>query len=96
MNQSSEEASNRAAQVDNIFLELANTLVADFDIIDSLTILATRCVETLDIAAAGVMLADSGGQLHVIAASSEQVRLIELFEFQNHEGPAPKPSQPVL
>jgi hypothetical protein len=87
MNQPSDEASDREAQVLNIFLELADTLVADFDIIDSLTALATRCVETLDIAATGVLLADGNGQLRVIAASSEQARLLELFQLQNNEGP---------
>jgi GAF domain-containing protein len=87
MNHPTDEASDREAQVLNIFLELADTLVADFDIIDSLTVLAKRCVETLDIAAAGVLLADADGELHVIAASSEQARLLELFQLQNDEGP---------
>jgi GAF domain-containing protein len=87
MNQSSEESSNREAQVVNIFLELADTLVADFDIVDSLTVLTTRCVEALDVTATGIMLAGSDGQIHVITASSEQARLIELFQLQNDEGP---------
>jgi GAF domain-containing protein len=77
----------RESQVIQTFLELADTLVADFDIIDSLTIPATRCVEILDAAATGILLADTNGQLRVIGASNEQARLLELFQLQNDEGP---------
>ena len=78
---------NRELAVIETFLELADTLVADFDIIDSLTVLAARCVEILDTAATGILLADAEGHLRVIAASSEQARLLELFQLQNDEGP---------
>lgn len=77
----------REAQIVRAFVELADTLVADFDIIDSLTVLARRCVELLDTAATGILLADSDGHLRVIAASSEQARLLELFQIQTDEGP---------
>lgn len=77
----------RESQVIRTFLELADTLVADFDIIDSLTALAGRCVEILDAAATGILLTDAEGRLRVIAASSEQARLLELFQLQNDEGP---------
>lgn len=87
MNRPPEATSIREAQIVETFLELADTLVADFDIIDSLTVLTARCVEILDTAATGILLADSDGQLHVIAASSEQARLLELFQLQNDEGP---------
>jgi GAF domain-containing protein len=87
MNSPSTNAAARETLVIQTFLELADTLVADFDIIDSLTILATRCVEILDAAASGILLADADGQLRVIAASGEQARLLELFQLQNEEGP---------
>ena len=87
MNQPTNTEPPRESQIVRIFLELADTLVADFDIIDSLTGLTTRCVEILDIAAVGILLADADGLLRVIAASSEQARLIELFQIQNDEGP---------
>jgi GAF domain-containing protein len=77
----------REAQIVRTFLELADTLIPDFDIIDSLTALTARCVEILDTAAIGILLADADGDLHVIAASSEQARLLELFQLQNDEGP---------
>lgn len=77
----------REAQIVRTFLELADTLVADFDIIELLTSLAMRCVEILDTAATGILLADGDGHLRVIAASSEQARLLEIFQVQIDEGP---------
>jgi len=69
------------------FVDLADTLVADFDVIDFLHTLATRSVDLLDADAAGIMLADQHGGLHVMASSAEEARLLELYELQNNEGP---------
>ncbi len=68
-------------------MELADTLVADFDVVELLTRLADRGVEALDVAAAGLMVAGPGGDLRVMASSSEAMRLLELFELQSKEGP---------
>jgi transcriptional regulator with GAF, ATPase, and Fis domain len=69
------------------FVELADNLVADFDLIDFLRLLTDRCVAVLGVSAAGVLLADRNGELRVMAASSEEARLLELFQLQNDEGP---------
>jgi GAF domain-containing protein len=69
------------------FVELADTLVDDFDVVDLLTRLADRCTEVLDVAAAGIMLAAPDGHLRVMASSSEAMRVLELFEIQAQEGP---------
>ncbi len=69
------------------FVTLADTLVDDFDIIDFLQVLAERCVELLDVSAAGIMLVDQQGVLRHAACSDEQMRLVELFELQIEEGP---------
>ncbi|TKK89504.1 GAF and ANTAR domain-containing protein [Herbidospora galbida] len=73
----------RTAQV---FVELADTLVAGFDVIDFLQSLAERAVEIFDVDAAGIVLADPRGTLTLVAASSEEVRLLELFQLQEEEG----------
>jgi GAF domain-containing protein len=77
----------REALAAQTFVELVDTLVDDFDVIDLLTVLAGRCVELVDAAAAGILLVDPGGHLRVMAASSERVELLELFQLQNDAGP---------
>jgi GAF domain-containing protein len=77
----------RQALLTQTFVELADTLVDDFDLVDLFTLLADRCVEVLDVGAAGLMLVAPGGDLRVVAASSEEMRLVELFELQSQEGP---------
>lgn len=68
-------------------VELSDSLVADFDVVDLLTLLADRCVETFDVAAAGIMLVGPDGVLRVVASSSEEMRVLELLEEQAGEGP---------
>ena len=77
----------REVNLAHAFVELADTLVADFDVVDFLHVLASRCVELLGVQAAGLMLADQRGQLRLVASSSEQSRLLELFELEIEEGP---------
>ena len=69
------------------FVELADTMVADFDVIDFLHVLTDRSVALLSASAAGVMLADPRGELRVAAASNEAAGLLELFQLQNDQGP---------
>jgi transcriptional regulator with GAF, ATPase, and Fis domain len=69
------------------FVQLADSLVDEFDIIELLTLLSHRCVELFDAGAAGILLGDQRGTLQVVAASTEQARLLELFQLQNDEGP---------
>src|ERR1700756_4217759 len=69
------------------FVELTDTMVADFDIIEFLHVLTSRSVELLNVSAAGLLLADPRGELRVVAASSEAARLLELFQLQSDQGP---------
>ncbi|MGY4768836.1 GAF and ANTAR domain-containing protein [Kribbella sp. CWNU-51] len=77
----------REQKLGRVFVELADTLVDDFDVIDLMHLLCERSVELLDADAAGLILADQHGLLQVMASTTEEARLLELFVLQNDEGP---------
>lgn len=70
-----------------VFVELADTLVDEFDALDFMSTLTERSVELLNADAAGVILNDGHNNLHVVASTSDQAEILELFELQNDEGP---------
>jgi GAF domain-containing protein len=70
-----------------MFAETIDTLVGDFDVIEVLTMLSHRCVALFAVDAVGILVGDNRGTLQVLATSSEQARLLELFQLQNDEGP---------
>jgi GAF domain-containing protein len=74
-------------RITQTLVELADTLVLGFDGIEFLHTLTERCVQLLDVDAAGILLIDQRGTLNLVAASTEQTRLLELFQLQNQEGP---------
>jgi len=77
----------REAAVLQTLVDLADTLVEDYDVVDLLTALVDKCVDVLDFTAAGVMLVAGNGELRLVASSSETMRVVELFELQEREGP---------
>jgi transcriptional regulator with GAF, ATPase, and Fis domain len=90
---------SRESLLTRTFVQLADTLVDEFDVVELLTTLADRCVEVLDVSAAGLMLIAPEGDLRAVASSSETMRLLELFELQAQEGPCLdcyRTRQPVL
>ncbi len=76
--------SDRLAEV---FVELADTLVDEFDVVEFLQTLTSRTSELIEGAAAGLLLADHEGLLRFMAASDERVGLLELFQLMADEGP---------
>jgi GAF domain-containing protein len=82
-----QRVADRQALTAVTFVEIVDTLVDDFDVIEVLTLLTSRSVELLEAAAAGILLADTTGRLRVIGASTEEIQLLELFQIQNDEGP---------
>jgi transcriptional regulator with GAF, ATPase, and Fis domain len=66
---------------------LADSLVADYDVIELLHRLTFECLRLLPADAAGLLLSDQRGSLQLMSSSTEQARLLELFELQTDEGP---------
>ncbi|PXX71614.1 GAF domain-containing protein [Nocardia tenerifensis] len=66
---------------------MADSLVADYDPVELAQELVEVVVEVLPVGAAGVMLADHAGRLQVLASTSEETRLLELFQIQSAAGP---------
>jgi transcriptional regulator with GAF, ATPase, and Fis domain len=77
-------------QIAEAFVALADTLVDDFDVVEFLHQVTVRCAGVLGVSAAGVLLTDQRGALQVLAASTEQSRLLELLQMQTDEGPCPE------
>ena len=69
------------------FVGLADTLVADYDAIELSQQLIESSMALLPIAAAGLLIGDVHGELHVLASSSEETRLLELLQLQADSGP---------
>ena len=68
-------------------VDLADTLVDDFDVVELLVLLVERSVELLDASAAGLVLGDDQGRLRLMASTSETIEVVELFEVQHDQGP---------
>ena len=77
----------RETRVLGAVVTLVDSLLDDFDVLELLTDLTARCSQLLDVEAAGLLLADPRGRLHLLAATSEESRELELFQLQADEGP---------
>jgi GAF domain-containing protein len=70
-----------------IFVEVADTLVDEFDMLDYMHMITERVADLTEAPAVGMLLADQHGRLEFVAGSTESVTLVELFVVQNQEGP---------
>src|SRR6478609_9731980 len=80
-------ADQREQDIIDSFIGFADRLIDDVDVLDLTTQLARDCARLLDVAAVGLLLADAGGVLHLLAATSEEARKVEAFQLQRDEGP---------
>lgn len=78
---------SREDEVVEAFVALSGWLVAGHDVTDLLNTLTGECARLLDVSAAGLLLADRRGALHVVAASSHEAADLEAFQAQRAQGP---------
>ena len=71
----------------DLFVDVADTLVDDFDLVDFLHGLTLHAAAISGADTVGLLLADHHGQLRFMAASDEQGKLLELLQLQTEEGP---------
>jgi GAF domain-containing protein len=76
-----------AERLARVFVEVADTLIDEFDLIDFMHMLTERTADLVSAQAVGLLLADQHGRLEFLAASDENTKLLELFQVQNSEGP---------
>jgi GAF domain-containing protein len=81
------DSDTRTSTLAETFVMLADTLVADYDVVELLDRLVNACVTLFGVSAVGLLLDDQRGNLSVIASSSEESRLLEVFQLNNDEGP---------
>ena len=77
----------REHRIITAFVTLATSLAAGQDVTELFTSLTDECADLLGVAAAGLLLADAGGVLHLMAASSHEATALELFQLQRAQGP---------
>jgi transcriptional regulator with GAF, ATPase, and Fis domain len=78
---------SRERDLTRAFVALSSSLANGYDVVDLLSELTADCAQLLDVASAGLLLADKRGVLHVLAASTERTRHLEVFALQREEGP---------
>ena len=74
-------------QLTEVFVEMADTLVDDYDSVDFLHRLTEHAAAISGAGAVGLMLADHQGRLQSFAASNDTARQLELLQLQVDEGP---------
>jgi len=78
---------SREKELVETFVELADTMVTGYDVVDLLHRLVIRCARTLDVAGVGILIPDADGTLEVVASTSERSQLISLLQLSEDEGP---------
>jgi hypothetical protein len=77
----------REGRVVDAVVSRVDSLLDDFDVIELLSQLTERYSQLLDVASAGLLLADPNQQLHLMAATSDETRDLEAFQLQSEQGP---------
>ncbi|MFC9434451.1 GAF and ANTAR domain-containing protein [Nocardia sp. NPDC057030] len=79
---------NRERRLVEAFVQLADSLVEDYDPVDVVQELLDRAVELLEpVDTAAVLLAGEGDEMKVLASTSEATHWLELLQIQAQDGP---------
>jgi GAF domain-containing protein len=78
---------SREQRINDAFVQVADTLVADYDIVDLLHTLVEVCTTVLDVQAGGLVLADDNGDLQLMASTSEKADFVEVMQLAAGVGP---------
>ena len=77
----------REERINDAFVRVAGTLVADYDVVDLLSTLVYTCTQLLDVQAGGILLADGTGMLELVASTSEEAEIVEVMIVAAGAGP---------
>ncbi|POH63667.1 MULTISPECIES: GAF and ANTAR domain-containing protein [Cryobacterium] len=77
----------REERINDAFVRVAGSLVADYDIVDLLSTLVYTCTQLLDVQAGGILLADGTGMLELVASTSEEAEIVEVMIVAAGAGP---------
>lgn len=78
---------SRERRLVEAFVQLADSLVEEYDPVDVVQELLDRAVDLLPVDTAAVLLAGEDGELRVLASTSEATRWLELLQIQAQDGP---------
>lgn len=87
MSEQASTGAERERRVTQAFVALAGGLTQSGEPLALVEQLTGYCADLLDVASAGLLLADSRGLLSVVAASTANTRRLEAFQAQSAEGP---------
>lgn len=74
-------------QLLDFFVEMTDTLVDDFDLVEFLHALTTKAALVSGAASVGLVLTDHHDRVRYMASSNEDGRMLELLQIQNDDGP---------
>ena len=81
------QVATRESELSRTLVEMADTLVADFDVVELMQHLVDEAVTLFGASQAGLLLGDQRSGIRVVATTSENMQVLELFQVQSDEGP---------
>jgi GAF domain-containing protein len=77
----------REQRINEAFVKVADTLMDSYDIVDLLSTLVHECADLLGVEAGGMLIADTFGNLELVASTSEAAEFVEIMQLAAGSGP---------